>query len=127
MAHDAHDYWFCPTFLTLGAAEAKCKAVSMHLPKVETKAEDDWLFATAAQSSLGEYFLGATDATTPDEWSWLAGGKLWSGQADGTAYGYANWSSNEPNGSGDCLVVQSNGPWDDRTCTDQRKYVCEAP
>jgi hypothetical protein len=99
----------------------------MHLPKVETKVEDDWLFATAAQNSLGEYFLGATDATTPDEWSWLAGGKLWSGQVDGTPYGYSHWSSNEPNGSGDCLVVQSNGPWDDRICSDQRKYVCEAP
>ena len=81
----------------------------------------------AAKQVLGEYFLGATDATTPDEWSWVAGGKLWSGLANGTAYGFTNWSPNEPNGSGDCLVEQGNAVWDDRTCTDQRRYICESP
>ena len=126
-AHAQHDYWFCPTYLTFGAAESKCKTANMHLPKIETQAEDDWLFVTAASKSMGEYFLGATDAATPDEWSWLAGGKFWSGVANGTGYGYTNWSANEPNASGDCLVAQANGPWDDRTCTDQRKYICEAP
>jgi hypothetical protein len=125
VAYGGHDYWFCTNYLTFGGAENKCKAVSMHLPKIDSEAEDDWLFSTAAIKTMGEYFLGATDASTPDEWSWLAGGKLWSGVADGTPTGYANFSPNEPNDSGDCLVVQSNGPWDDRICTDQRKYVCE--
>lgn len=125
--YNAHEYWFCNQYLTFAAAENKCKSVKMHLPKIETQAEDDWLFAAAQAYLLGEYFLGATDASTPDEWSWLAGGKFWSGVADGTATGYAHWSANEPNASGDCLVVQGNGPWDDRTCTDQRRYVCESP
>jgi hypothetical protein len=125
VAYDGHDYWFCTSYLTFVGAENKCKAVSMHLPKIDNEAEDDWLFGTAATKTMGEYFLGATDASTPDEWSWLAGGKLWSGVADGTPTGYASFSPNEPNASGDCLVVQSNGPWDDRICTDQRKYVCE--
>jgi len=122
----AHEYWFCSQYLTFAAAENKCKSAQKHLPKIETQAEDDWLFAAAQTHLLGEYFLGATDATTPDEWSWLVGGKFWSGVADGTASAYAHWSANEPNASGDCLVVQGNGPWDDRTCTDQRRYVCES-
>jgi hypothetical protein len=124
--HGAHDYWFCATYLSFSAGENKCKSVGMHLPKLETQAEDDWLFSTAASRSFGEYYLGSTDAATPDEWSWLAGGKFWSGVADGTALAYTHWSANEPNASGDCLVVQANGPWDDRGCTDQRLYVCEA-
>lgn len=127
VAHDAHDYWFCTTFLGFTAAEAKCTARGMHLPKVETQAEDAWLFAMCAEKSMGEYFLGGSDADVPDTWTWLQGGTFWQGVADGTAMGYTNWNSNEPNDSGDCLVVQSNGPWDDRTCGDQRKYVCEAP
>lgn len=124
--HGAHEYWFCSQYLTFAAAENRCKSVTMHLPKIETQAEDDWLFAAAQAHTLGEYFLGATDATTPDVWSWLAGGTFWMGIADGTASGYAHWSPNEPNASGDCLVVQANGPWDDRICTDQRRYVCES-
>jgi hypothetical protein len=122
----AHDYWFCSSYLSFTASENKCKSVGMHLPKIETQAEDAWLYAMAQSHSLGEYYLGSTDAATPNEWSWLAGGKLWSGVADGTAYGYTHFSANEPNASGDCLVVQSNGPWDDRGCTDQRRYVCES-
>ena len=126
VTHGAQEYWFCSTYLTFAAAEKKCTAVGMHLPKVETKAEDDFLFGTCVTLSMGEYFLGATDASAPDTWTWLAGGTFWVGVADGTPTGYTNWSPNEPNASGDCLVVQSNDRWDDRTCTDQRKYICEA-
>lgn len=124
--HDAHEYWFYPTFLGFSAAEAKCAARGMHLPKVETQREDAWLFATSADMAMGEYYLGASDEAEPNSWVWLQGGTFWQGVANGTATGYTNWSANEPNDSGDCLVVQSNGPWDDRTCGDQRKYVCEA-
>jgi hypothetical protein len=55
----------------------------------------------------------------------LAGGTFWTGVANGTASGYAHWNSNEPNASGDCIVVQTGLSWDDRICTDQRKYICD--
>ena len=127
VAHDDHDYWFCTTFLTFTSAESKCTAVGMHLPKVETAGEDSFLRTTCNDKTMGEYYLGATDASSQNSWSWLAGGKLWEGVANGTASGYTHWNSNEPNASGDCLVVQTNGAWDDRICTDQRKYICEKP
>ena len=120
-----HDYWFCTTFLTFAAAENKCKARGMHLPKVESQAEDDFLYNTGLEKVMGEYYLGGTDATVQDTWTWLAGGTFWTGVANGTASGYVHWGSNEPNASGDCLVVQSNDVWDDRICTDGRKYICE--
>lgn len=124
--HAGREYWFCTTFLGFSAAEASCAARGMHLPKVETQQEDAWLFATSADKAMGEYYLGASDEAVPNTWVWLQGGTFWQGVANGTATGYTHWSPNEPNDSGDCLVVQSNGPWDDRTCGDQRKYVCEA-
>jgi hypothetical protein len=102
VGYATHDYWFCSAYLTFEAAEKKCKAVSMHLPRVETQAEDTFLFNTGADKNMGEYFLGAIDAQ------------------------YSHWSTGQPDGSGDCTVVQINGPWDDRTCFDQRKYICEA-
>jgi hypothetical protein len=125
VANAAHDYWFCSSYQTFAAAESKCTAAGMHLPKVETQAEDDFIYSTSVAKTLGEYYLGSTDASTPDSWSWLAGGKFWDGVADGTPTGYTNWSSNEPNASGDCLVVQTGGKWDDRICTDGRRYICE--
>jgi len=100
--YGARDYWFCTAYLTFDAAEKKCKAVSMHLPKVESQGEDSFLFKTAAGKNLGEYYLGAIDAQ------------------------YSHWSPGQPDGSGACIVVQNNGPWDDRTCFDQRKYICES-
>jgi hypothetical protein len=99
----------------------------MHLPKVESDAEDAWLYTTATAKTLGEYYLGATDSAVPDTWMWLSGGQLWQGVADGTPTGYVNWNTAEPNADGDCLVVQNGGVWDDRTCGDERKFICEAP
>ena len=123
----AAEYWFCTTFLELDKAEAKCTAVGMHLPKVETADEDTFLYTTATAKLLGEYYLGATDVAVPDTWVWLAGGQFWQGLADGTVTGYAHWNVAEPNASGDCVVVQNGGAWDDRGCDDERKYICEAP
>jgi hypothetical protein len=124
---EAAEYWFCPTFRGFTDAEAKCTAQGMHLPKVESQAEDAWLYLTATAKALGEYYLGATDSAVPDTWMWLAGGQLWQGLADGTPTGYVHWNTMEPNASGDCVVVQNGGAWDDRTCGDERKFICEAP
>lgn len=121
------EYWFCATFLEFDKAEAKCTAVGMHLPKVETAGEDTFLYTTAMAQSLGEYYLGGNDLAEADTWVWLAGGQFWKGQSDGTVTGYAHWNTGDPNHTGDCVVVQNGGVWDDRICNDERKYICEAP
>jgi hypothetical protein len=121
------EYWFCATYLEFDKAEAKCTAVGMHLPKVETVGEDTFLYDTATTKALGEYYLGGNDVATADTWVWLAGGQFWQGQANGTVTGYAHWNVGDPNHTGDCVVVQNGGVWDDRTCKDERKYICEAP
>jgi hypothetical protein len=124
-ANAGHDYWFCPTARTFDDAESKCVAAKMHLVKIASAAEDKWVNDTANAASFGEYYLGSTDASTPNTWAWLAGGTFWTGLANGTASGYAHWNAGEPNGSGPCLVVQTGFVWDDRICTDQRLYICD--
>jgi hypothetical protein len=120
-----HDYWFCPTLRIFADAESKCVGAGMHLVKIVTASQDQWVNEIANAASFGEYYLGSTDASTPNTWTWLAGGTFWTGVADGTASGYANWGGGEPNASGDCLVVQNNFVWDDRSCTDTRTYICD--
>jgi hypothetical protein len=120
-----HDYWFCPTARNFASGEANCASASLHLAHVTSAAEDKWINDAANAASFGEYWLGSTDASTPNTWTWLAGGTFWTGVANGTATGYAHWNSGEPNASGDCVVVQTGSAWDDRICTDQRKYICD--
>lgn len=50
---------------------------------------------------------------------------------DGTAHGWANWASEEPNNSGgseDCTEVDVlSGTWNDRNCVTSHPFVCERP
>lgn len=103
--HDAHDYWFCFIPQDFAEAESRCAAKGMRLIQVSSAAEDGWIYSTAKTLSYGEYYLGTTDASSPDDWSWLAGGQFWTGLANGTAAAYVNWRGGEPNGSGDCAMV----------------------
>jgi hypothetical protein len=123
--NNAHDYWFCPTPRTFAVGESNCVSANLHMVKIASAAEDKWVNDTANAASFGEYYLGSTDASTPNTWAWLAGGTFWTGVANGTASGYAHWNTGEPNASGDCLVMQSNFVWDDRVCTDNRTYICD--
>jgi hypothetical protein len=123
---DGHDYWFCTEKTGFTGAEGLCEDVGLHLVRVDDADEDGWLYTTG-YASLGEYWLGSSDASTPDTWNWLWGNTtFWTGTSSGTASGYENWNGGEPNASGECLVVQTGGVWDDRTCSDNRGYVCEA-
>jgi hypothetical protein len=124
-SYSNHDYWFCPTARNFVTSEANCVSASLHLARVTSAAEDKWLNDAANAASFGEYWLGSTDSSTPNTWTWLAGGTFWTGVANGTVSGYAHWNSGEPNASGDCVVVQTGSAWDDRICTDQRKYICD--
>jgi hypothetical protein len=41
---------------------------------------------------------------------------------------YENWNDNEPNNCGDnenCVLASPNGKWNDLTCTDGRRTICE--
>jgi hypothetical protein len=120
-----HDYWFCPTARDFADSESKCVAASLHLVKIANAVEDKWVNDTANAASFGEYYLGGTDANTPNTWTWLKGGTFWTGLANGTTSSYAHWGSNQPDASGTCVVVQSNFVWDDRICTDHRLYICD--
>lgn len=123
--HDSHDYWFCLLPQEFAEAQSRCAAKGLHLIQVSSAAEDGWIYDTAATLSFGEYFLGTTDATSPDDWAWLAGDQFWVGAANGTAAAYVNWMSGEPDGDGECAVVEEGLIWDDRSCAESHRYICE--
>uniref|UniRef100_A0A8D2FIQ2 Mannose-binding protein C n=1 Tax=Theropithecus gelada TaxID=9565 RepID=A0A8D2FIQ2_THEGE len=65
-------------------------------------------------------FLGITDEATEGQFMYVTGGRLT----------YSNWKKDEPNdhGSGeDCVILLSNGLWNDISCTFSFIAVCEFP
>lgn len=95
-----------------------CAARGYHLAKVETEAEDDWMMETGFAFG-GDYFIGLSDEDAEGEWVWT----------DSTVATWFNWVGGEPNGerSENCVEVRTLGGWNDRPCSYDRRFVCEAP
>ncbi|XP_003783561.1 mannose-binding protein A-like [Otolemur garnettii] len=65
-------------------------------------------------------FLGITDEVTEGQFMYVTGGRLT----------YSNWKKDEPNnhGSGeDCVIILTDGTWNDISCTSSYLAVCEFP
>ena len=75
--------------------------------------------------SIGSYWLGASDAASEGNWTWLDK-RTWSTS-------YLNWATGEPsniNGTEDCLVVRavgSSNAWYAKDCNSTAVFVCEPP
>ena len=67
-------------------------------------------------------WLGGNDLLAEGTYSWT----------DGTSWSYNNWRSNAPNnGNGnseqDCVILRTDGEWDDVGCSTSRNFVCQKP
>lgn len=65
-------------------------------------------------------FLGITDTQTEGHFVDLTG----------RAVTYQNWNNNEPNDAGpgeDCVIILTEGTWNDVTCSYSSLAVCEFP
>uniref|UniRef100_H0VVN5 Mannan-binding protein n=1 Tax=Cavia porcellus TaxID=10141 RepID=H0VVN5_CAVPO len=63
-------------------------------------------------------FLGITDEVTEGQFMYVTGGRL----------AYSNWKKDEPNDYGtgeDCVILKTDGTWNDITCTAAFLAVCE--
>ncbi|XP_004369948.1 mannose-binding protein C [Trichechus manatus latirostris] len=75
---------------------------------------------TAIQNvAKDEAFLGITDEETEGQFVDLTGRHLT----------YSNWSNDEPNNAGneDCVMLLSDGKWNDISCSVSHLAVCEFP
>jgi hypothetical protein len=120
---------FCASEKTRDDAETSCVAVGMHLIHVGGIAEELWMYETAVASGMvDDLWSGGIDVGSHD-WAWADGTHFWSGVADGTPVNdaYAHFRKGEPNGSGVCVLVQTDHLWDDQDCAWTRAFVCEAP
>jgi hypothetical protein len=106
------------------AAAARTKyGATGYLTTITSDEEND--FVAARLNNAG--WMGASDATTENDWQWVTGPEtgtsFWSGLANGSAVSgrYENWADGEPNNAGneDCaqFLAGSTGEWNDLPCT----------
>lgn len=104
------------------------------LAELRTRNGSSGYLATVTSSEENSYitarlendgWMGASDADTEGDWLWVtgpeAGSLFWRGLSDGTLMNdlFENWSSGEPNDSGDedCAQFYGNGSgWNDMPC-----------
>jgi hypothetical protein len=132
---EGHSYWFCGGVLDWPESEAHCQTQSMHLVRVDSMQENDFLVQTGTTLGLFDYSgyirIGADDQAVLGEWLWTDGTQFWQGGGTGMAVGglYTNWVSGSPslNGTRQCGALLPTGLWQDRSCKFVATFVCEAP
>jgi hypothetical protein len=130
--YEGHAYMFCRQRLAFYDAEALCISKGMHLVRMDSDAERDFVRSTMLRFQSGSWpWIGATDRSNTGVWRWLDGTVFWRGGADGTAEGgaYTSWSTGQPSDGGQdhaqrCVQLVSGG-WNDLACAIREEFVCE--
>jgi hypothetical protein len=97
--------------------------------KVDSDAENTFIGTTMFGMGTQFIWLGGDDLTTADSWHWHDGSLFWTGASSGSAPSgvYANWFTNypDPGGTTRCLEMRDDYTWDDKRCSQGKRYVCE--
>ena len=133
VAFGGHGYMFCSTRVAWSAARDACIAAGMRMVRVDTSAENEFLYATAsAAGGIGDHFLGGrVEGDGSGRWRWADGADFWAGVLGGSAVEgrYTGWESDKPdsNTAPRCTVARSRemGRWYDASCDTAQAYVCE--
>jgi hypothetical protein len=117
-------YQFCTTARSWTDAESDCVAKGYHFASADDATENLWLRNTGGSIASGQnWWFGLNDRAEEGTWVW----------ANGSPASYRNWKSSNPDTAGgnsnDCVRLESDtaGLWDDRSCNDSNRYICELP
>ena len=122
-------YQFCEAEIAWATAKANCEAQGLHLVKIDTAAENTFVGTTAFATNVAFVWLGGDDIAVANQWVWLDGTLFWTGGSSGSAPPgvYVNWYPGLPGPGGNtpCLEMRDDYTWDDKQCSQGKRYVCE--
>lgn len=131
-----HAYKFCSFGREFTAAQADCVAQGMRLVRIDSDAENKWVYTTKNAKGFMSTWIGASDGPADardGDWRWTDNVPFWTGRGAGSPVGglFNAWNTGaqEPNQNGneDCAGYwYMDETWADLGCTDANKYVCEA-
>ncbi|KAG8549916.1 hypothetical protein GDO81_018968 [Engystomops pustulosus] len=102
--------------LTYEQSNSICQKAGGQLASPKNSEENTAVLEVAQHYGLFP-FMGITDIQTEGIFRY----------SDGKSLVYSNWSPGEPNQSGeeDCVEMQLNGKWNDKSCKEKRLIICE--
>ncbi|KAG8549915.1 hypothetical protein GDO81_018967 [Engystomops pustulosus] len=102
--------------LTYEQSNSICQKAGGQLASPKNSEENTAVLEVAQHYGLFP-FLGITDIQTEGIFRY----------SDGKSLAYSNWSPGEPNqwGEEDCVEMQLNGIWNDKSCKEKRLIICE--
>ncbi|XP_075684466.1 collectin-12 [Rhinoderma darwinii] len=113
-------YYFSTGSDIFDDAKLFCEEKGAILVIIETKEELQFLKKHTYKK--GSFWIGLTDKDEENAWKWL----------DGTIPNFTNWREGQPDnwnsekGAGeDCAGILYTGLWNDFTCEDFNKFICE--
>ncbi|XP_048748271.1 coadhesin-like [Ostrea edulis] len=93
-----------------------CQANSANLVNIEDSSENSYVHGLLNGNDI---WMGGFDGPKEGSWAWSGGVFSWS---------YTNWSTGEPNNSGDedCALMYANsGKWNDGSCSGELQFMCK--
>ncbi len=112
-----HCYFAASAPGTFDATRAACVAAGAHLATIGSPAEQAAVapIGTGMERWIGLLRTGDAGATNPAAFTWITG----------EPSTFANWTAGEPNGSGPCARLRTDGTWADQTCATSLAAICE--
>jgi hypothetical protein len=130
-----HSYWFCKNVLAWTESETYCETQSMHLVRVDSSVENNFLVSSGTTFGIFAYDgaarIGGSDQAVQGDWRWIDGTLFWQGGPGGAAPNglFTSWEAAYPSVSGtrQCAALLQAGTWQDRACKFVSPFICEAP
>ncbi len=116
---NGHTYLFCDTSSYWSTASSSCSSMGYHLVTMNDSAENAWVTSYTNTYMTSDPWIGFNDRSSEGSWVWETGETV----------SYTNWSSSEPNNSGDedCAHLYDSGAWNDHQCSGlSTGYICES-
>lgn len=112
----------CTRTMSWSAARSECMSMGYDLAVVD---EAEYMALVSALMGAGgfsvEFWIGLSRPGASAPLTWV----------DGTPVTFADWSSGEPDGSGDCGAIQRGLTgtlgWVDDVCSESHDFICELP
>ncbi|XP_049608597.1 galactose-specific lectin nattectin-like isoform X3 [Syngnathus scovelli] len=111
-----HCYIYQDETRNFADAESVCNILGGNLVSIHSDLENAFVQELIrAGGNTDEVWIGLHDAIENDDFIWT----------DGSDEDFTNFASSEPDETGDCVELdESNGNWQDASCTDDLAYVC---
>ena len=116
-----HPYLFCTDTRKWTDARDDCEDEGYVLVTIDDASEDAWVNATADSHSTDTWWIGLNDRGTEGTFVWESG----------SSSSYTRWGAGQPDDhrGEDCTEINRWHPamaWNDISCNDRQRFVCEA-